>query len=178
MDFIRIGEKLISRELIQRRIDKALARRERGASQQEAANLLGVDRSFISRLETLGEIRKGGKVALIGFPIGNKAELTRMAAAYGVDYCYLLTDVERWQLVDESSGADVINKIMDLVALARTYDTVVFIGSDMRIRFAEAMIDKQLIALDIGPSPIKGDRFIEPEQLAAIFEKLGMRPRQ
>ncbi len=172
MDFVRIGEKLVSRERIIHMIDKALEKRVGGASQQEVANMLGVDRSFVSRLETLGEIRKGGKIALIGFPLGNKEELQQVADEFGVDFCYLLTDEERWRLADESSGADIINEIMRIVALARTYDTLIFIGSDMRIRFAEAMVDKQLIPINIGESPIKGDRYLDPEELRGIFRNL------
>jgi len=89
MDFIRVGDKLISRQRIVHMIDKALEKRVAGASQQEVANMLGVDRSFVSRLETLGEIRKGSKIALIGFPVGNKDELKQVADEFGVDYCYL-----------------------------------------------------------------------------------------
>jgi predicted XRE-type DNA-binding protein len=169
---MRIGEKLISRERLIHMIDRALEKRVEGASQQEVANMLGVDRSFVSRLETLGEIRKGGKIALIGFPVGNKEELEQVADEYGVDYCYLLTDKERWQVANESSGADLINKIMRVVALARTHDTLVFIGSDMRIRFVEAMVDKQLIPINIGQSPIKGDRYVDPDKLRAILRSV------
>ncbi len=172
MDFIRIGEKLISREKLRHLIDKALEKRVAGASQQEVANMLGVDRSFVSRLETLGEIRKGGKIALIGFPVGNKEELTQIATEYGVDYCYLLTDEERWRLANESSGKDLINEIMRIVAFARTYDTVIFIGSNMRIRFAEALTDKQLIPIDLGPSPIQGDRYVDPNLLRNILHNI------
>ncbi len=172
MDFIRVGDKLISRQRIVHMIDKALEKRVAGASQQEVANMLGVDRSFVSRLETLGEIRKGSKIALIGFPVGNKDELKQVADEFGVDYCYLLNDEERWRLANESSGADLINEIMRVVALARAHDTVIFIGSDMRIRFVEAMVDKQLIPINIGESPIKGDRYVDPEYLRKILQAL------
>lgn len=175
MDFMRIGDKLISRERLIHMIDKALEKRVGGASQQEVANMLGVDRSFVSRLETLGEVRKGSKIALIGFPIGNKKEIQAVADEFGVDYCYLLTDEERWRLANESSGADIINEIMRVVALARTHDTLVFIGSDMRIRFVEAMVDKQLIPINIGESPIKGDRYVDPEKLREILRNLQAR---
>ncbi len=172
MDFIRIGEKLVSRERIIHMIDRILERRIAGASQQEAANELGVDRSFVSRLETLGEIRKGGKICLIGFPVSNKEELESVAKEYGVDYCLLLTDKERWQLANESTGTDLINELMRLMALIRSYDTVIFIGSNMRINLAEALTDRQLISVNIGESPIQGDRYVEPKTLRQILEGL------
>jgi transcriptional regulator with XRE-family HTH domain len=172
MDFIRIGEKLISRERVIHMVDRILERRAAGESQQEAANELGVDRSFVSRLETLGEIRKGGKVALIGFPVSNKAELEEVCQSFGVDYCLLLTDQERWQLANESSGTDLINQLMQLMATIRSYDTVIFIGSNMRIHLAEALTDKQLISINIGESPIQGDRYVDPEVVSQILEGL------
>lgn len=172
MDFIRIGEKLVSRERIIHMIDKILEKRTMGASQQEAANELGVDRSFVSRLETLGEIRKGGKVALIGFPVSNKSELEDVCQQFGVDYTFLMTDKERWQLANESTGTDLINEIMRLMALIRSYDTVIFIGSNMRIHLAEALTDKQLISINIGESPIQGDRYVDPQVLHQILEGL------
>lgn len=171
MDFIRIGEKLVSRERIIHMIDKILDKRTAGASQQEAANELGVDRSFVSRLETLGEIRKGGKVALIGFPVSNKAELEAVCQQFGVDYTMLLTDKERWQMAN-SNGTDLINELMRLMALIRSYDTVIFIGSNMRIHLVEALTDKQLIAISLGESPIQGDREVDPQVLHQILEGL------
>jgi hypothetical protein len=76
----RIGEKMISLDKAVRQVEKALELRERGVSQQEAANRLQLDRSFLSRLESIGEIRKGSRVAVIGFPLANAAELSLSAA--------------------------------------------------------------------------------------------------
>ena len=68
VDLLRIGEKLISTSRIHRTVDQILELRSQGQSQQEVAEQIGVDRTFISRLEGLGEVRKGGRVAVIGFP--------------------------------------------------------------------------------------------------------------
>src|SRR5690554_6283612 len=73
-DLIRVGEKVIQRSRIIRFVDRLLARRAAGLSQLEAARELGVDRTLISRLEAIGEVRKGARLALIGFPIANRAE--------------------------------------------------------------------------------------------------------
>jgi hypothetical protein len=61
---------------------------------------------------------------------------------------------------------------MRLMALIRTYDTVIFIGSNMRIHLVEALTDKQLIAISLGESPIQGDREVDPQALHPILEGL------
>jgi len=172
MGYIRIGEKLVSREKIMRMVDKVLERRASGLSQQEVASDLGLDRSFISRLETLGELRKGGKISLIGFPVGNKDELFAIAEEFGVDHVYLLTEAERWALIRERSGAELLNEIMSLLGALRAFDTVILIGSDMRIKLAEALVDKQIIPIYIGASPIREDRYVDPSELRAVLQGL------
>ncbi|MBS3873244.1 MAG: transcriptional regulator [Firmicutes bacterium] len=172
MGYIRIGDKLVSREKIMRMVDKVLERRASGLSQQEVAGDLGLDRSFISRLETLGELRKGGKISLIGFPVGNKDELTLVAEEYGVDHVYLLTEAERWALIRERSGAELLNEIMGLLGALRAFDTVILIGSDMRIKLAEALVDKQIIPIYIGASPIREDKYVDPSELRAVLAGL------
>ena len=88
MDFVRIGDKMVSREKIHEAIDAILARRSKGQSQSEVAADLGVDRTFISRLETLGELRKGGSIALIGFPIANCDEIRTSQGGRSHFTCY------------------------------------------------------------------------------------------
>ncbi len=172
MGYTRIGEKLVSREKIMRMVEKVLDRRSSGLSQQDVADELGLDRSFISRLETVGELRKGGKIALIGFPIGNKAEVAGIAEDFGVDHIYLLTEAERWALIREKSGADLLNEIMGLLTALRSFDTVILIGSDMRIKLAEALVDKQIIPMYIGDSPIREDKYIDPDELRLLLQGL------
>src|SRR5690606_41532006 len=95
VDLIRIGSKLISRSRIIRRIDEILELRVSGKSQQETAEALGIDRTFISRLEALGEVRTGGRGALIGFPIEHKEPPHRAAQAEGVDLRLVLPAAAR-----------------------------------------------------------------------------------
>jgi hypothetical protein len=66
---IRIGDKTVDADKVHRLIDEMLDMRVRGLSQQEVAEHFHIDRTFISRLENLGEIKKGGSLALIGFPV-------------------------------------------------------------------------------------------------------------
>lgn len=170
---MRIGHKLIDSRRIIRRIEEILKTRMSGKSQQETADLLEVDRSFVSRLETLGQVRTGGKTALVGFPIKNKSELEEIAKREGVDYVLLFTDKERRAYATGTSGADLVNEIMQLAADLKKYDAVIFIGSDMRIDLIESMIGREtVIALDIGRSPIKRDVWVDPNEITRILQSL------
>lgn len=165
MEFVRIGDKVISRDRINSVIDKILELRAAGLSQQEVAEKVQVDRSFVSRVETLGEIRKGGRVAVIGFPVKNKEELTETAKAMGADLVLLMTEEERWGWVRSKSGLDLINEVMALVTQTRDFDTLIFIGSDERLRFVEALVGRAVLGIEIGRSPLKEDQYVDPELL-------------
>ncbi|NTW05030.1 MAG: transcriptional regulator [Peptococcaceae bacterium] len=172
MNFIRIGDKLINPEKIYRTIDQILELRQSGLSQQEIADRLAVDRTLISRLESLGEVRKGSKLALVGFPVSNTAELTRIAKEEGVDYLFLMNDRERISFVEDKTGTELVNSFMEIISQLKTYDAVIFIGSDMRIRMAEAILGPRLISWEIGISPITEDRWVNPDQLRQLTRQI------
>ncbi|HHT26579.1 MAG TPA: transcriptional regulator [Firmicutes bacterium] len=173
MDLLRIGDKLISRSKIARFIDAILQLRIQGASQQEVANELRVDRAFVSRLETLGEVRKGGRIAIVGFPIGNRDEILQVAQEEGVDYCLILTDKERWDWPNRLSGAEVVNQLFDLISEIKEYDNVIFIGSDKRIRLVETILGRDMVvAVQIGTSPIKADVTLDPDYMREVIHRL------
>ena len=73
------------------------------------------DRTFISRLESLGEVRKGKTLALVAFPIKNIDEIKQLANEEGVDFTLLMTDKERWDFVYEKSGIQLLNDVMGLI---------------------------------------------------------------
>lgn len=172
MKFIRIGDKVLSIDRIHRTVDQILLLRQEGLSQQEVADRLGVDRTLISRLESMGEIRKGPQVALIGFPLANARELTEVAQAGGVDFILLMSEQERWRFVEEKNGAELINHFMSLISRVKEYDTVIFIGSDMRIKLVEAILGPKVISWEIGISPLKEDRWVNPDQLEQLVRQL------
>lgn len=172
MDIIRIGTKVIDRKRIYKLIDRALQLRSAGLSQQEVADTLGTERSFISRLEGWGEIRRGEQIALIGFPILNKEEIEEVARAEGVDFVFLLSEVERWRFIEEKSGLELFNEIMDLIAKARTYTNVIFLGSDMRIPLMEALLDTRIVGIELGTSPLSEDIYVDPEKIRRIIKNL------
>lgn len=172
MNLIRVGDKVLNPDRIHRAVDQILQMRQEGLAQQEVAERLGVDRTLISRLESLGEIRKGGRLALIGFPVGNGDELTEIAHAEGVDFILLMNDKKRWRFVEEKSGAELFNQFMALVAQMESYDAVIFIGSDMRIKMVEAILGPRVISWEIGISPIKEDRWVNPDQLRQLIRQI------
>ena len=173
MDLIRIGNKLISRSRIDRRIDEILTLRVQGLSQQETAERAGVDRTFVSRVEALGEVRKGGRIALVGFPVKNKAELERAALEHGVDFLLLFTEAERRHFAASVSGAELVNEIMEISASLRTFDTVVFLGSDMRLEMVEAMIGRdRVVGIPLGKSPLTEDVAVDVAAVARILQEL------
>jgi transcriptional regulator with XRE-family HTH domain len=168
MDLIRIGEKLISRAKIDRVIDQVLELRAGGWSQQEVAHRLSIDRTFVSRLEKLGEIRKGRRIAAIGFPIKNKGEIVATLEELGVDFHLIMSETERWQFVKEKTGIELFNVLMDLLARFRSYDVVLIIGSNKRVKLIESLLDKETVAIEIGQSPIEGDRDVDPVMVREI----------
>jgi transcriptional regulator with XRE-family HTH domain len=170
MRIIRIGNKLISTEKVSGIIEDIFRLRVKGYSQQEVAQRLNIDRPFISRLERLGEIRKGRRIAVVGFPIENKEELEKMLVEEGVEYTLLLTDKERWEFVEGTNGVELLNSIMNIITHLRTCDIVVTIGSNYRIKLCQALLDKEVIGVEIGKSPIEGDRYVSVDEIREIIK--------
>jgi len=61
---------------------------------------------------------------------------------------------------------------MALISSLSGYYSVIFIGSDMRIRLAEAILGPRVISWEIGISPIKEDRWVNPEQLRQLIQQI------
>jgi len=169
MDFIRIGDKIISRSKINKIIDKIFELRSRGWSQQDIADEIATDRSFISRLETLAEIRRGKRIALIGFPVANKEEITRVAEQEGVELVFLMSEKERWGFVEDRNGLELFNAIMTLLAQIREFDVVIILASNKRVKLVESLLDKEVISIEIGASPIGEDKYVSPEKVTEII---------
>lgn len=172
MDLIRIGDKLISMEKIIESIEEMLKLRQQGLSQAEVAKRFDTDRTFISRLENLGEVRKGKTIALVGFPIKNIDEIRDLAVQEGVDYVLLMTEKERWDFVYEKTGIELLNEVMGLIYKVRQYDVVIIIGSEQRLRLFKALLDKEVVSISIGKSPITQDKYIDPDSLREVIRKL------
>lgn len=172
MDLIRLGEKIISRRKIDRAVSEILNLRAKGMSQTEVAIRVGVDRTLVSRLESLGEIRKGRSLAVVGFPILNKEEVREALEGEGVDYIFLMSEKERWDYLRDNSGKTLFDSIMEMIAMVHSFDHIIIIGSNKRIKIIEAVLDKEVIGFEIGESPIREDKYIEIEKIVELVRTI------
>lgn len=169
MDIIRIQDKIISLQKINDSIAKILQMRALGYSQQEVAKRMSVDRTFISRLEGIGELRKGKTIACIGFPIKNKAEIQSILEKAGVDFIMLMTEEERLDYVEQRSGKEMLDELMDLIAKMHSFDKVIAIGSDNRIKLIQGLLESEVISVEIGTSPITENKWVDPDEIRKIL---------
>lgn len=172
MDFLRIQDKIVSWQKIEKTLKKTLLLRSKGYSQQEVADRLSIDRTFISRLESIGELRKGQSLACIGFPILNKDEIQGILEKEGVDDIFLMTEKERLDFVNNRSGKELLNEIMDLAGKFRQYDIVICIGSDERLKLLQGILDGELISIEIGISPITEDKWVDPKTIKKVLRSI------
>ncbi len=170
MQFYRIGDKVINSKYLNKTINKVLKMRQSGYSQTKVAEELGLERSFISRLESIGEIRRGNKIALVGFPIKNKDEIIQIAQDYGLEYTLVMTEEERWNFIQEKSGLNIFEDVIEILVELKEYDLTIFLGSDMRLDLVDKLLDGKIIGLKIGESPIKEDKYVDPEELKEILD--------
>lgn len=172
MDFYRIQDKIISWQKLEKTLHKALSLRANGFSQQEVADRLQIDRTFISRLEGIGELRKGQSIACIGFPILNKEEIEEILQKGGVEATFLMTEEERLDFINIRSGKELLNELMDLTARFKEFEIVILIGSDERIKLVENILDGQVISIEIGSSPITEDKWVDPDKVRQILRNI------
>lgn len=172
MRLLRIGDKIVDRDRLVNLISEILHRRAIGATQQEVAVAMGLERAFVSHLEGLGEVRRGNRIAVVGFPIANKEELENIARAFAVDFIYFLSEKERREYVRRRSGTEIFNELLELLAGLKDYDVVLFIASDKRIAALEKILDREIIGIPLGNSPIKRDRKLKPGILYDVLSNI------
>ncbi len=166
MDLIRIGDKVVSLSRISNFTEQMLLARSQGLSQQDVAKKFSVDRSFVSRLETLGELRKGRSIAVIGFPIANLKDVKQLCQELGVELCWVMTNEERWQYAQNRNGIELINEIMDLANKFRQFDCVILLASNARVRLMAALLDNRVVVpLVLGETPLNTDVTVDIEAL-------------
>lgn len=170
--FVRIGEKIVSVDRVKRLLDRILSLRAEGLSQQEVARRLSIDRSFISRLEVIGEVRKGKRVAVIGFPVANRDELEKICRDRGLEFTLLMTNRERWSMADGKQAVDFFNEVLEIIARLRNYEVLVMVTSEKWYPLAEALLDCQIVYLNLGSTPVQQDCHVDPGQFRALLEQV------
>jgi len=170
-DFRRIGDKLISRERIIAVVDEVLTLRQAGLSQQEVAARLGTDRTFVSRLESLGEIRKGARIAVVGVPVLNKDEIVRVAEEQGVDFTFVLGEEERWSFLRGKSGFELFAEAAHLLEKMWEHDVVVILGHNRPAEIIEALLTRRAAVFHLAQAQGR-DGYFPPEQLADLLSRL------
>jgi len=172
MDFYRIGDKVISLQKIIDEVKRILDLRQKGFSQIEVAEKLKIDRSFISKLEGLGEVRKGKNIAAIGFPIKNKQEVEEVLQSYGINYYLLMTEEERNNFINSLSAAQLLNIMGEYINNFKSFDIVIAMGSDFRLNWFKAFLDCEVITIPLGKSPLKYDVEVDIETLKKILDTI------
>lgn len=169
MRFYRIGDKVVGRDKLVDQIDAILADRESGATQQEAAAAHGVDRSFVSWLENLGEVRRGPRVAFIGFPVANVEAVRTVCDRHAVELAIVVSQQEREGM--EAGRADaVFNLVLDTLADLKDFDVVVIFASTKRTGAIEKILGREVIARSLGASPLRHDVEVDLDELSDLLD--------
>jgi len=164
----RIGDKVVSETKLRDAISAILSEREAGATQEDVARSHQVQRVFVSFLESLGEVRRGDKVALVGFPVANAEAVKELAAAHALDFVLVLSQDER-ESIESGDATRVFNQLLETIALLKEYDTLVLVASDWRIRTMERILGTEVIGIPLGPSPLRTDMPVDIDELDRIL---------
>lgn len=169
MRLFRIGEKVVSLERLVDELAAVLEDRQGGATQLEVSLRHGVERSFVSRMESLGEVRRGPKVALVAFPVANADEVRALAEERALDLVMVFSQAER-ETIEGGDASDVFNRTLDTLAALKDFDVVVLLASDWRIRTVEKVLGRETIAIPLGTSPLRHDVPVDVAELSAVLD--------
>ena len=175
MRFFRIGEKVVSHDKLVDAVDAILADREAGATQEEAARAAGVTRSVVSFLESLGEVRRGPRVALVGFPVANGDDVREVADRHAVDFVLVMSQAER-ESIESGSPTNVFNRLLETLATLRDFDTVVHMASDWRIATIARILGSEVVGVPLGTTPLREDREVDVAELDRLLQGIMAKP--
>lgn len=175
MKLIRIGGKIISEKRVAEAVAEILQRRSNGHTQQEVADEFGIERSFISYLEGIGEVRRGKKVALVGFPVKNKEEIEQVARECGVDFVYLLNKAERITLGGKKKSSELFDEILEVLAKLKDYDLIVLLAYSGRISKLQKILGREIVGVSLGHLPLRKNKYVEPHEIRDVLTSLAVR---
>ncbi|MCL2438494.1 MAG: transcriptional regulator [Coriobacteriia bacterium] len=167
-EMIRIGGKVLSRDKLYGAIDQLLLDRSKGATQAEAARVAGVSRSFVSNLESLGEVRYGARVALVAFPVSNGDELRKLVEEFSLDFALIFSQDERSRAESGNAG-DMLNQLLDTLVELNNYSAVIVLASDWRVQTMKRLLDSDVIGIELGASPLHNDVEVDIDHLRSIL---------
>jgi hypothetical protein len=165
----RIGDKVVSLEKLVQELTAILEDREAGATQLETSLRHGVERTFVSRTENLGEVRRGPKIALVAFPVANAEKVRALAEERALDFVLVFSQAEREE-IEGSDATEVFNRLLDTLAELRDYDVVLFMASDWRIRTVERILGREIVGIPIGHSPLRADVELDLDEIASLLD--------
>jgi hypothetical protein len=164
----RIGDKVVSEGKLLDAIRAILEEREEGATQEDVARAHDVQRSFVSFLETLGEVRRGDRIALVGFPVANAEAVRTLAEKHALDFTLVLSQEER-ETIESGDASVVFNTLLETLATLREYDTLVLLASDWRIATMERILGTEVVGIPLGHSPLRTAVPVDLDELDAVL---------
>jgi hypothetical protein len=151
MKLIRIGEKIINRERLYRLVDNILVLRANGATQQDVANTLDLERPFISNLERLGEVRVGRRVAMVGFSIINQKDVKSIARDWGIDSVHLFNGEMLSKFISKAEVDErgILKRLLKALSGLRNFDLLIFLGQGNEGRLLEKTLGVQVLNVPV-----------------------------
>jgi hypothetical protein len=133
---IKIGDKIISMDRASALIDRIFDMRSNGSTQEEVAKTLGVERSFISHLEGIGEVRKSKEIAFIGSGVKNEAVVEGVARSLNFEHIFVSGD-----------GRARIDQALTILTILKEIDFIIFLGPETEHKLLESILDKKVIGI-------------------------------
>ncbi|MEW6188521.1 MAG: hypothetical protein AB1466_00175 [Actinomycetota bacterium] len=169
MELVRIGEKIINRDRLLKLVSEILHRRSRGATQQEVASVLGVERSFVSHLEGLGEIRRGRRIALVCLSAENRTQIEEIAREYAVDFIFLPDEDHGHFTLSGENPIELFNQVLEILTKLKEFDLVILLTLDKGLSLLEKVLGKEVVSIPLC-KPSGG--YLNPQELKSLLSKL------
>ena len=61
---------------------------------------------------------------------------------------------------------------MEKIAKTHSFDHIVIIGSNKRIKIFEAVLDKDVVGFEIGESPIQEDKYVDTGKIIELIRAI------
>lgn len=147
---IKIGDKIISLDRASDLIDRIFDMRSNGSTQEEVAKTLGVERSFISHLEGIGEIRKSKEIAFIGSGVKDPAAVKQIVHGLNFEHVFINND-----------GRALIGEALAVLSKLKEIDFIIFLGPETEHKLLESVLDKKIIGISPEKESVLGDVLAE-----------------